>query len=66
MRNPKEWIAILNGKRIDCNGYYCSHAAVTAYSKKEAKRLLSKAKKYYFNSYKLTKEVLRNTFLRHN
>jgi hypothetical protein len=66
MRKSKEWIAILNGKRIDHNGFFCSAPCVTAYTKKEAKRLLSKAKKYYFNSYKLTVEVNRNTFLRHN
>ena len=47
MRRQKEWIAILNGSRIDCNGFYCGHACVTAYTKKEASRLLAKAKKYY-------------------
>ena len=66
MRKSKEWIAILNGKRIDCNGFYCSHSCVTAYTKKEAQRLLSKAKKYYFNSYKLDWQISRNTFIRHN
>ncbi len=66
MRKSKEWIAILNGKRIDSNGFYCSAPCVTAYTKKEAQRLLSKAKKYYFNSYKLDWQISRNTFIRHN
>ena len=34
MRNSKEWIATLNGTRIDSNGFYCSAACVTAYNKK--------------------------------
>ncbi len=66
MRNQKEWIAILNGKRIDCNGFYSCHSSVTAYTKKDAQRLLSKAKKYYYNSYKLEWEISRKTFIRHN
>jgi hypothetical protein len=61
MRNSKEWIAILNGTRIDSNGFYCGAACVTAYNKKEAIRLLSKAKMHYFGTYKINKEVRRNT-----
>ena len=48
-----EWIVILDGKRIDNKGYFCSAQCVTAYSKKEALRILSKAKLYYFGSYRL-------------
>jgi hypothetical protein len=61
MKKEKEWIAILNGKRIDSNGFYSGHACVTAYNKKAAIRLLSKAKLYYFGTYKISKEVRRNT-----
>ena len=61
MRNSKEWIAVLNGTRIDSNGFYCGAACVTSYNKKEAIRLLSKAKMHYFGTYKISKEVRRNT-----
>ncbi len=66
MRNQKEWIVILNNKRIDNRGFYSGHAAVTAWTKKEAFNILSKAKKYYFNTYKLTDELKRNTYVYHN
>jgi hypothetical protein len=61
MRHNKEWIAILNGTRINSDGFYGGYACVTAYTKKEAIRLLSKAKMYYFGTYKISKEVRRNT-----
>jgi len=61
MRNNKEWIAVLNGTRIDSNGFYCGAACVTAYNKKEAIRLLSKAKMHYFGSYSISKEARRGT-----
>ena len=60
MRKQKEWIAILDDSRIDCNGFKSGHACVTAYTKKEAQRLLNKAKKYYN-----CKDV-RKTYLYHN
>jgi hypothetical protein len=66
MRNSKEWIAILNGTRIDSNGFYCSAACVTAYNKKEAIRLLSKAKMHYFGSYSISKEARKGTNVYHN
>jgi hypothetical protein len=47
MKDQKEWIVILNNSRIDCKGFYCNYPCVTANTKKEASRLLSKAKKYY-------------------
>jgi hypothetical protein len=65
MRNSKEWIAVLNGTRIDSNGFYCSEffrrTCVTSYNKKEAVRLLSKAKMHYFGTYKIPKEVRMRT-----
>ena len=65
MRNSKEWIAVLDGKRIDSNGFYCSEffrrTCVTSYNKKEAIRLLSKAKMHYFGTYKIPKEVRMRT-----
>jgi hypothetical protein len=66
MRNSKEWIATLNGTRIDSNGFYCGAACVTAYNKKEAIRLLSKAKMHYFGSYSINKEARRGTNVYHN
>ena len=61
MRHNKEWIAILNGTRINSDGFYGGYACVTAYTKKEAIRLLSKAKMYYFGTYKIPKEVRMRT-----
>lgn len=61
MRKQKEWIVILNNKRIDNNGYYSGHSCVTAWTKKGALRLLAKAKIYYFGTYRLRDEVKRNT-----
>ena len=61
MRNSKEWIAVLDGTRIDSNGFYCGAACVTSYNKKEAIRLLSKAKMHYFGTYKISREVRKNT-----
>ena len=61
MRTQKEYIVILNGKRIDCKGFYCAHSCVSAWTKKGALSLLAKAKKYYFNTYRLRDEIRRNT-----
>ena len=61
-----EWIVVLNGSRVDCNGYFCYYSCVTAYSKKEALRILAKAKKYYFNSYRLSSGVKKNTYIKMN
>lgn len=61
MRTQKEYIVILNGKRIDSKGFYCAHSCVSAWTKKEALFLLAKAKKYYFNTYRLRDEIRRNT-----
>lgn len=48
----KEYFAVLKGKRIDCNGFFTNYG-VTANTKKEAARILAKAKKYYFGTYKV-------------
>jgi hypothetical protein len=61
-----EWIVVLNGTKIDCNGFYCGYSCVTAYSKKEALRILAKAKKYYFGSYKLNSIIQKNTYVKIN
>jgi len=66
MKSQREWIVVLNNKRIDNNGYYCGHSCVTAWTKKEALYLLAKAKKYYFNTYKLTDELKRKTYVYYN
>lgn len=68
LKNMKfnEWIVILNGKRIDNKGYFCSAQCVTAYSKKEALRILSKAKMYYFGSYRLNPGTKKNTYIKMN
>lgn len=59
-----EWIVVLNGTKIDCNGFYCGYSCVTAYTKKEALRILAKAKKYYFNSYRLSAGSKKNTYVK--
>jgi hypothetical protein len=61
-----EWTVVLNGSRLNCNGYYCSAKCVTAYSKKEALRILAKAKKYYFGTYRLNDAIKKNTYLKYN
>lgn len=61
-----EWIVVLNGSRLNCNGYYCSAQCVTAYSKKEALRILAKAKMYYFGSYRVNPGIKKNTYLKYN
>jgi hypothetical protein len=61
-----EWIVVLNGSRVDCNGFYCSYSCVTAYSKKEALRILAKAKLYYFGSYRLNARTKKNTYIKMN
>jgi hypothetical protein len=61
-----EWIVVLNGIRLDCNGFYCSAQCVTAYSKKEALRILAKAKMYYFGKYRLNDAIKKNTYLKYN
>ena len=59
-----EWIVVLNNSRLNCNGYYCSAQCVTAYSKKEALRILSKAKMYYFGSYRVNPGIKKNTYVK--
>ena len=47
----KEYIATLNGRRIDSKGFFTSYG-VTAYTKAEAKRLAAKAKLHYYGTFK--------------
>lgn len=47
-----EYYAYLNGSRIDSNGY--KGQGVTAYTKKDAERILAKAKKYYHGTYRVS------------
>jgi hypothetical protein len=62
MRNRKEWVAVLNGKRIDHNGIIpLMHLLRQEKKNKRALCLLAKAKMYYFNTYRLRDEVKRNT-----
>lgn len=61
-----EWIVVLNGSRVDCNGFYCGYSCVTAYSKKEALRILAKAKMYYFGSYRVNPGIKKNTYIKMN
>ena len=61
-----EWVVILDGKRLDNKGFFCSAQCVTAYSKKEAIRILAKAKLYYFGSYRLDFRSKKNTYIKMN
>lgn len=45
-RSQTEYIAVLDGSRIDSNGFKTSYG-VTAYTQAEAVKLLTKAKRYY-------------------
>ena len=47
-----EYIAYLDGSRIDNKGFKTSYG-VTAYTLKEAKRLLAKAKMFYHGTYRV-------------
>jgi hypothetical protein len=46
-RQTKEYIAYLDGSRIDSNGYKSGQQVVTANTKEMATNLARKAKKYY-------------------
>lgn len=48
----KEYFVYLNGKLINSDGFYSSYG-VTAYTKKDALRILAKAKMYYFGTYRV-------------
>jgi hypothetical protein len=56
-----EYIVILNGQRINNKGFFCSSPCVTAQTFGEAKRILSKAKMYYYATFKLDKEKAKLT-----
>ena len=47
----KEYIAYLDGEKIDSKGFKTSHG-ITANTKAEAIKLLSKAKMYYCGRYR--------------
>ena len=61
-----EWVVYLNGNRLNHFGFYCSSSCVTAYTKKQALKILSKAKKYYFGTYRLNDAIKKNTYLKYN
>ena len=46
-----EYFAYLGGRLINSDGFYCQYG-VTAYTMKDAKRILAKAKLYYFGTYR--------------
>jgi len=48
----REYFAYLGGIPIGSDGYYCRYG-VTAYTLKDAKRILAKAKMYYFGTYRV-------------
>ena len=59
MKNT-EYFAYLDNCLIDNNGFKSSYG-VTAYTKRDAQRVLSKAKLYYTGSYKLDSSRFRIT-----
>lgn len=59
MKNT-EYFAYLDNSLIDNKGFKTSYG-VTAYTKREANRLLSKAKKHYLGTYKIDSRRFRIT-----
>lgn len=47
-----EYFAYLGGRLINSDGFYCQYG-VTAYTKKDAMRILAKAKRYYYGTYRI-------------